>query len=152
MGIDCASRKSGFAVVEETNLIFHESYNTFLKPSYTDRQLAAELKNFSTRVSKIVAEYNPEIVVIERTAVFGSHQTTLMLAFFEAASMIGATKTQIFRVRTVSARGDALGRGRAGSLKKEKVVERIQKMYGQHLTEDEAEAVVFALCGIKKLS
>ena len=150
LGVDCASRKSGLAVLEGTKLIYHEAYTSMLRPGYSDRELAYELNLFKRRISKIVNEYNVDITVVELTAGFRNHQTSRMLSYFEAAAIMGAaTKSKILRARTVKARRDAFGKGYT---EKQKVIAKARSVYGQDLTEDEAEAIVFALAGIKQLS
>jgi hypothetical protein len=72
-----------------------------------------------------------------------------MLAYFEAAAIMGATKSKVLRARTVKARRDALGKK---YVEKQAVIARVRSIYGAKLTEDEAEAIVFALAGIKQLA
>src|SRR6187455_965663 len=110
LGIDCASRKSGFAVLEGTKLLFHEAYNSMLRSGYSDRELAYELNKFKERTREIVRDYKVDITVVELTAGFRNHQTSRMLAYFEAAAIMGATKSKVLRARTVKARRDALGK------------------------------------------
>ncbi len=149
LGIDCASRKSGFAVLEGTKLLYHEAYNSMLRPGYSDRELAYELNKFKERTRIIVRDYKVDITVVELTAGFRNHQTSRMLAYFEAAAIMGATKSKVLRARTVKARRDALGKR---YVEKQAVIARVRSIYGAKLTEDEAEAIVFALAGIKQLS
>ena len=149
LGVDCASRKSGLAVLEGTKLIFHEPYNTLLRQGYSDRELAVELNNFSKRIRQLVNEYKVDITVVEFTAGFRNHQTNRMLSYFEAAAIMGATKSKVLRARTVKARRDALGKK---YVEKQAVIARVRSIYGSSLTEDEAEAIVFALAGIKQLA
>jgi len=150
LGIDCASRKSGLAVLEGTKLLFHEAYTSMLRPHYSDRELAHELNLFRRRVSKLVNEYDIDITVVEFTAGFRNHQTSRMLSYFEAAAIMGASsKSKIMRAQTVKARRDAFGKGYTD---KQKVIAKSRSVYGKDLTEDEAEAIVFALAGIKQLS
>ena len=149
LGIDCASRKSGFAVLEGTKLLFHEAYNSMLRSGYSDRELAYELNKFKERTRIIVRDYKVDITLVELTAGFRNHQTSRMLAYFEAAAIMGATKSKVLRARTVKARRDALGKK---YVEKQAVIARVRSIYGAKLTEDEAEAIVFALAGIKQLS
>lgn len=150
LGVDCASRKSGFAVLEGVKLIYHEPYESMLRQGYGDRELAYELNIFRRKISSLVNTYKVDITVVELTAGFRNHQTSRMLAYFEAAAIMGASsKSKILRARTVKARKDAFG---IGYTDKQKVIAKTRSVYGKDLTEDEAEAIVFALAGIKKLS
>lgn len=149
LGIDCASRKSGFAVLEGTKMIYHEAYTSMLRSGYTDRELGYELNKFREHTASLVAKYKVDITVVEFTAGFRNHQTNRMLSYFEGAAVQGATKSKVWRARTVKARRDALGKRYT---EKSKVIARVRSLYGQTLTEDEAEAVVFALAGINQLS
>lgn len=150
LGVDCASRLSGLAVLEGTKLLYSEQYRSGLRTGFGDRELAYELNLFKRRVSSLVNEYKVDITVVELTAGFRNHQTSRMLSYFEAAAIMGAApKSKILRARTVRARRDAFG---AGFTDKQKVIGKARRVYGKDLTEDEAEAIVFALAGIKQLS
>lgn len=151
MGVDCASRKSGLAVVEGTKLLYHEAYNSMLRTAYSDKELAHELVAFYKKVGKIAKEYKVDIVCVELTAGFRNHQTSRMLAYFEAAAMMGVagTRIKLYRARTIKARLSALGRGYTD---KQKAIAKVRSRYGNNLTEDEAEAIIFALAGIAKLA
>lgn len=150
LGVDCASRKSGLAVLEGTKLLYSEPYLSGLRQGYGDRELAYELNLFKRKISSLVNEYKVDITVVELTAGFRNHQTSRMLAYFEAAAIMGAaSKSKVLRARTIKARRDAFG---GGYTDKAKVIAKARKVYGKDLTEDEAEAIVFALAGIKMLA
>jgi Holliday junction resolvasome RuvABC endonuclease subunit len=151
LGVDCASRKSGLAVLEGTKLLYHYPYTSLLRPGYSDKELAVELVRFWKFVNQTAKEYKVDIVVVEFTSGFRNHQTNRMLAYFEAAAMMGVagTRIKLYRARTLKARTSALG---TKFTEKQKAIAKIRRTYGKNLTEDEAEAIIFALAGINLLS
>ena len=152
MGVDCASRKSGIAVVEGSKLLYHEAYNSSLRSGWSPAELAAELNKFRKRIYNLAREYSVDIVVVELTGGFRNPQTTRMLSYFEGAALMGAKSSRkiVHRAPTVSARAKALGKKYT---EKKKAIAKARSLYPtQKLTEDEAEAIIFARYGLSLLS
>lgn len=151
LGIDCASRKSGIAVVKGDKLLYHEPYTSGLKPGWSDSQLGKELEAFRERIAYLSRKYKVNIVVVELTGGWRNPNTIRALSYFEAAAVMGAVSARktIVRVRTTQARSKILPKNKQ---EKSKVIAEMRRRYkSEKLTEDEAEAILFALYGIQLL-
>jgi Holliday junction resolvasome RuvABC endonuclease subunit len=145
MGVDCASKKTGIAIMRGDKLIYHELYNSELPPNAKDQELAYALKSFRHRLAYLGKIYKIKKIVVELTGVQRNTNTLRLLAYFEAIVVLVAMElsVEIERVRTTSVRKSVLG---SGNIDKKQVVANIIDKYGK-MSEDEAEAVVFALRG-----
>ena len=145
MGVDCASKKTGIAIMSHDELLYKELYNSGLPPNATDEELAAALVNFEYRLSALIMKHKVKKIVVELTGVTRNANTMRLLAYFEAAVILVSKKLgcELERIRTKSVRKRIFGNG---NIDKSDVVKKIIKTYGD-MSEDEAEAVVFALYG-----
>ena len=145
MGVDCAPKFSGIAIMKGDKLLFKRRYATSLGANATDVQIAQAAGIFKDLLVSLVKEYDVDRVVVELTGVTRNANTMRLLCYFEAATILAAYEAlaEIERIRTKSVRKRVFG---DGAIDKRSVVSRIQERYGE-LSEDEAEAIVFALYG-----
>lgn len=145
MGVDCASKKTGIAIMRGDRLICRELYSSELPPNAKDQELAYALKSFRNRLAYLGKLYKIKKIVVELTGVQRNTNTLRLLAYFEAIVILVAMElgVEIERVRTTSVRKSVLG---SGNIDKREVVAQVINKYGE-MSEDEAEAVVFALEG-----
>jgi Holliday junction resolvasome RuvABC endonuclease subunit len=145
MGVDCASKKTGIAVMRGKSLLHHELYESMLPPNASDSELSEALFSFRKRLTHVGKKYKIKKIVVELTGVQRNTNTLRLLAYFEAIVVLVAMElgVEIERVRTTSVRKSVLG---SGNIDKKQVVANIIDKYGK-MSEDEAEAVVFALRG-----
>ena len=145
MGVDCASKKTGIAIMRGERLIYNELYNSELPPNAEDKELAYALKSFKKRLAHLGKKYKINKIVVELTGVQRNTNTLRLLSYFEAIVILVAMELNvgIERVRTTSVRKSVLG---SGNIQKRDVVAKIISIYGE-MSEDEAEAVAFALRG-----
>lgn len=145
MGVDCASKKTGIAIMRGSRLLHHELYETMLPPNASDMELSKALLFFKKKLLFLGAKYKINKIVVELTGVQRNTNTLRLLAYFEAIVALAAMElnVEIKRVRTTSVRKSVLG---SGSIDKQTVVKNVIDKYGQ-MSEDEAEAIVFALEG-----
>lgn len=145
MGVDCASKASGVAIMKRDRLLYSHQYKTNLGPNATDAQITQASGLFKTYLVGLIGKHKVGRVVVELTGVTRNANTMRLLAYFEAATMLAAYDgcAEIERIRTKSVRKRVLG---DGSIDKTTVINIIRGKYGE-LSEDEAEAVVFALYG-----
>ena len=150
IGIDPGSYFSGIAVVQGEKLINSRQVESLKNSKWSDLDLAQYMCSFMLDVDEYIEEYEPKLIVVELTSVSTNMHTNKLLSYFEAAALISAGMyyVDIKRVRTTEARKSIFGKGNA---KKEDVVRKIRYKYGENLSEDEAEAIVFALFGSKIL-
>lgn len=145
MGVDCASKKTGIAIIRDDRLIYHELFNSELPPNASDMQIAYALRSLRKRLRYLGEKYKIKKIVVELTGVQRNTNTLRLLSYFEAIVMVVAIELNIDleRIRTTSVRKSVLG---SGNMQKRDVVAAVISKYGE-MSEDEAEAVVFALKG-----
>lgn len=145
MGVDCASKKTGIAVMKRKILHHHELYETMLPPNASDTELSKALYFFKKRLIHLGKKYKINKIVVELTGVQRNTNTLRLLAYFEAIVVLVAMElnVEIERVRTTSVRKSVLG---SGNIDKQTAVAKVIDKYGQ-MSEDEAEAIIFALEG-----
>lgn len=145
LGVDNASKLCGIAVLEGEKLLYKEQYKTGLQPRATDEQLADALWDYYVHLSGIIFSQNIDKVVVELSGVTRNANTARLLCYFESAVLLAAKAEYISveRIRTTTVRKAVLG---SGATPKGEVVARVIEKYGE-MSEDEAEAIVFALYG-----
>lgn len=147
LGVDPASKTSGLAIVQDGSLLYSASYKTNLGTGYTDCDLSDAIFMFFGELCYLINEYNVEGIIVENTSVNRNLNTTKMLAFFESAALMAASAGAIKsrRIRTTTARKEVCGKG---NTKKEIAIEFINNKFNKKFQEDEAEAILFALCNV----
>jgi len=145
MGVDCASKKTGIAIMDNTYLLYSELYDSELPPNCTDEQLSRALFRLRKRLRHLGKKFKINKIVVELTGVTRNTNTLRLISYFEAIVVLVATELniEIERTRTTSVRKSVFG---AGNIHKSDVVAQIMDIYGE-MSEDEAEAIVFALKG-----
>jgi len=149
IGIDPGSHIAGIAVVKNKELKSVRNVKSLSGKEYDDYDLASYMTSFMLEVQDDIDIYEPDLLVCELTSVPTNMHTNKLLAYWEAAAMIAAAMNSINvkRFRTSEARKRALGK----NCKKEEAVAMIKSKYettDYEFTNDEAEAIVFALAGI----
>jgi Holliday junction resolvasome RuvABC endonuclease subunit len=145
MGIDCASKLTGIAILDGKKLLYREQYNTGLPPNADDKELSKALNLFKKNIKTLSKKYKVKKIVPEFTGMTRNATTFRLLCYFETACMMAAVESniKIERARTITARKEVTG---SGKIDKQIVVKKIIKKYGK-MSEDEAEAILFALYG-----
>lgn len=145
MGVDCASKKTGIAIMRKDMLLYHELFNSELPPNATDQQLSYALNSLRKKLLHLGKKYKIKKIVVELTGVTRNTNTLRLISYFEAIVVLVARELniEIERIRTTSVRKNVFG---AGNIHKSDVVAAIISKYGE-MSEDEAEAIVFALEG-----
>lgn len=150
LGIDPGSHNAGIAVVKDDELLYSRQVKSLTNSKWIDLDLAEYMCSFMLDIDEVIEEYEPNLMVVELTSVPTNMHTNKLLAYFEAAALIsaGMYKINVKRMRTTEARKLALNNG---SIKKMDAVYLIRDLYGSELTQDEAEAIIFAIAGCKLL-
>jgi Holliday junction resolvasome RuvABC endonuclease subunit len=148
IGIDPGSHTAGIAVVEENRLLFHRTVDSLTNAKWDDEMLGYYMVEFMLAVQEAIDEYDPELLVVELTSVPVNMHTNKLLAYWEACAIIAASMANINikRLRTGEARKLVFGKG---NIKKEAAVNTISSNYNIAFDENEAEAIIFALAGVK---
>lgn len=140
MGVDPASGKSGIAVVdvERRKLVHSEQWTTTRALG-----LATNLAMFAAKVSILLQELEVEEVHVERVSSSMNLDTVRKIAYYEAAAMIAcAGRAKVVQMNISSARKAYFGKG---NIDKHLAIDHIRAEFGQHLTPDECEAIMYAL-------
>lgn len=150
IGIDPGSHHAGIAVVFGRELKSVRQINSLTGKAYDDNDLAAYMVTFMLEIQNDIEIYEPNLLVCELCSVPTNMHTNKLLAYFEAAAMIAASmnKIEVKRMRTSESRKMALGK----NYKKETAIQLIKDQYeteDYNFSNDEAEAIVFALAGNK---
>lgn len=148
IGIDPGSHSAGIAVMKGNELLFSTTVDSLTGAQWQDSDLGDLMVEFMLIVQETIDQYEPELLVVELTSVPTNMHTNKLLAYWEACAIIAASmsKINIKRMRTSEARKEGLGKG---NLKKHEAVMKIRHEYSMELSEDEAEAIVFAKAGVE---
>jgi len=146
MGIDCASKLTGIAVVSNRRLLHSEQYATLLLPRACDDELSNAFLRYKKHLIKINKKFKPDKWVVEFTGMTRNANTFRLLCYFEAITVLAAAeaKVPIEQVRVISARKQVL---RSGNISKEYAYEVVKRKYKKIKSDDEADAIVYALYG-----
>lgn len=146
MGVDCASKASGIAIMRGDKLLYSRQYKTDLPPNASDAQIARAMGLYKDVLIVLIHKYKVKRIIVELTGVTRNANTMRLLCYFESATILAAydALTEIERIRTKSVRKRVFG---DGAMDKGEVVSRIKEKYSETISEDEAEAIVFALYG-----
>lgn len=149
IGIDPGSHTAGIAVVKGEELKSVRHVNFLDGKEYDDDDLAAHMVSFMLEIQDDIEKYDPVLLACEHTSVARNMHINKLLSYFEASALIAASMNNILvvRLRTTHARKIALGK----NCKKDAAVLAIREKYGSELTNDEAEAIIFALAGVKTI-
>ena len=150
IGVDPGSHSAGIAVVEGEELKFSMTVDSLEDANWNDEELGSFMVEFMLSVQEAIDTYEPELLVVELCSVPANMHTNKLLAYWEASAIIAAAMSgiKIKRMRTKEARKAGLGKG---NLKKHEAIMKIRHEYSMELSDDEAEAIVFALAGVDYL-
>lgn len=150
IGIDPGSHSAGIAVIEGEKLLFSTTVDSLTGAAWDDNNLGDLMVEFMLTVQETIDKYEPQLMVVELTSVPKNMHTNKLLAYWEACAIIAASMSNIDikRMRTKEARKLVFGNG---NIKKEQAINQINGPDG-NLSDDEAEAIVFALAGNSLLS
>ena len=146
MGIDCASKVTGIAIVSNRRLLYSEQYKTELPPRASDDVLATAFLRYKKHLIALNKRFKPDKWVVEFTGMTRNATTFRLLCYFEAMTLLAAAEARIpiEQVRVITARKDVL---KSGNITKEFAFEAVKKKYKKITNDDEADAIVYALYG-----
>jgi crossover junction endodeoxyribonuclease RuvC len=144
LGVDPSSTRSGLAAIlrrGDENEIVH--IETFARSK--DEEIQHAMARFKGMMEHIVTQHGVEKIVVELVAVQHNLNTVRKIAYFEAMAMLVASQMglDVEQIRTTSALKRVTGTGRMDKPDRQKWV---LDHTGRHVSEDEADAVIFALC------
>jgi Holliday junction resolvasome RuvABC endonuclease subunit len=145
LGIDSASSKTGFCLLEDREIIHISNWD-----SDTSLSLPERLYEFSVQVASF---FPVDGIGLEMVAVRRNLNTVRMLAYFEASAMLvaGQWGIPVFQYRPTDARTKAFKK----ALSKEQVYKKVKKLHKLSPYEkggnDESDAYTVALACSKDL-
>lgn len=141
LGIDPGSRITGVGIIDAERLVYAESIKL------GSGEMPARLAVLFTRLSEVVAEYQPEEAAVETVFVSRNPQSALKLGQARGAAIcalvVAGVAVHEYAPRAI--KQAIVGRGGA---EKQQVRHMLQALFGQPLDygEDACDALAVALC------
>ena len=141
LGIDPGSRITGVGIIDDERLVYAESIKL------GSGEMPARLAQLFTRLSELIAEYQPNEAAVETVFVSRNPQSALKLGQARgaaiAALMVAGVDVHEYAPRAI--KQAIVGRGAA---EKAQVRHMLQVLFGQVLDqgEDACDALAVALC------
>ena len=139
LGIDPSYKRTGFAVIENERLLYHNSLD--LKAIETKKVKRKIIKEF---IKKIEDGYSPNKIVIERARLFSkgfiSMKTVIALGSLVSA-VVDATDLDVYSVDSRSFKSRVIGSAKCS---KDDVIRWVTFKFEVHVNEDEADAIAIA--------
>lgn len=152
MGIDPGSRITGYGLIQQEDngwrALEHGCIRTQRAQTFPEK-----LGKIYSHLQKIISEYSPDVVVVEKGFSGKNLQTALVIGQVLGVSLLVATKASL-PISEYSPREVKLAVTGFGSASKEQVqymVKQLLGMEGGSLTADASDALAVALCHANKL-
>ena len=153
ISLDQSSLRTGIAVFENSNLIYHGVIDL-----HKEKESSSRVKNMCKQIRQLVEEYYPDCIVAEDVNLRnGSVRTVIMLArlsgniqemAFEADIPIIFYSPSTWR----KIAGIKMGRDIKREQLKQEAIDMVYKSYGFKCGDDEAEAIIEGLAYLKENS
>lgn len=149
--IDQSSQKSGTAVFDNSNLIYHGVIDL-----HKEKNAEIRIKNMCKQIKQLVEEYYPDCIVAEDVNLRnGSVRTVIMLARLSGNIQEMAFEADIPIIfyspstwRRIA--GIKMGRDIKREQLKQEAIDMVRKSYGFKCGDDEAEAIIEGLAYLKE--
>jgi len=139
LGIDPSYKQTGFAVIENKELIYSTSLD--LKDVKNKKEKREWIKE---TLGKIETRFFPDKIVIERTRLFSkgfiSTKTIIALASL-TVTIIDATDLDVYSVDSRAFKSKVIGSAKCS---KKDVINWVKFIFGIEVNEDEADAIAIA--------
>lgn len=146
IGIDPGLTKTGVGIIEYKNNSLAYIFSDTIYSSTKDH-LSERLNHFHKSLTKIIADFNPQIAAIEETFINTNPLSSLKLGHVRGALMLSLSiaKIPVFEYSTTAIKKAIVGKGRADKRQIQMMVNvLLPKVSFQ--TEDEADAIAAAIC------
>jgi crossover junction endodeoxyribonuclease RuvC len=151
LGIDPGLHRTGYAVLEYDNKIPLLKEAGILSTKESD-SLQLRLKSIYDSVEEVIAEFHPDIMVIENLYSHYSHpQTSVVMGHARGVVFLCAAHRQIPVVCYAATRikKSITGNGRATKMQVQRSIKSIMKLEKLPEPPDVADAIAVALCHIE---
>lgn len=137
-GLDLSMSKIGVAILDDDkNFIASKLLKPKASLSHGDK-----LHFYKTELQKLLGEYEPTIIMIERGFTRFNKTTQVQFRVHGVINMLFRRYKQVY-VSPTEAKKMITGRGNAS---KKEVIKSVEKRIGIKLSEDESDAYAVALC------
>jgi crossover junction endodeoxyribonuclease RuvC len=150
LGVDPGSRRTGFGLVERQGNRYRCLAAGSIAPP-ARLPLAEKLALIAGRVAALVAEHQPDCVVVEEVFLHQSVRSTLVLGHVRGAVLVAAAQAgaPVAEYAAREIKMSVAGQGGADKTQVEFMVRRILGLRGE-LPADEADALAAALCHLHR--
>ena len=152
LGVDPGSLFTGFGVIRAVKSDF-EYITSGVIAADSREELAYRLKQIYNGVQQVLAEHQPEIVVIESVFYAQNVQSLLKLGQARGVVLLAAANNQLplveYSPREV--KQSVTGNGAASKVQVHRSILQILNLKGQSLAHDETDALAIAICHSHRL-
>jgi len=146
LGIDPGSRTTGYGIIEtQGNRLLH-IYNGIIATRST-APLAERLKTIYDGVTRIIAEFAPDVAAIEQVFLAQNPQAALVLGHARGTAMVAAVNAglSVHEYSALQVKSAVVGYGRAGKPQVQQMVKALLNL-PEIAQEDAADALGVAIC------
>lgn len=146
LGIDPGSRTTGYGLVESQGNRLRHIDNGIIATRST-APLAERLKTIYDGISRIIAEYGPDVVAIEQVFLAQNPQAALVLGHARGTAMVAAVNAglPVHEYSALQVKSAVVGYGRAGKPQVQQMVKALLNL-PEIAQEDAADALGVAIC------
>lgn len=154
LGIDPGTASLGYGVIkktkgrgEELKAIDYGCIKT--SPDFSDGE---RLKKINNELNKIIKKYKPNVLVVENVYFFKNLKTAMPVSQAKGVVIMTAAKKKIpiYEVTPLEVKMTITGYGRADKKQIQKMVGQILNLKETIKSDDAADALGIAICGILK--
>lgn len=146
LGIDPGSRITGYGLIDKQgNRLLHVDNGAISTRS--DDELADRLQIIYQDLQKVIAEYAPDAMVIERVFVAKNAQSALKLGHARGAAMLAGVNAglPVAEYSALEVKSAVVGYGRADKKQVQQMVRMLLKL-PEIAQEDASDALAVAIC------
>lgn len=146
LGIDPGSRTTGYGIIETRgNRLCH--IDNGIIATKTTAPLADRLKTIHDGITRIIAEFGPEVAAIEQVFLAQNPQAALVLGHARGTAMVAAVNAglPVHEYSALQVKSAVVGYGRAGKPQVQQMVKALLNL-PEIAQEDAADALGVAIC------
>lgn len=151
LGIDPGTATTGYGVIKVEKDKISYVYHSCIKTA-AGEEMPKRLLKIRKELKKVVREFEPKIVVIERLFFNTNAKTAMTVGQARGVIMLVAaeTKLPVLEYTALQAKKELTGYGRADKKEVEKAVKRCLRIRRKIKPDDAADALAIAICHVKK--
>ncbi|MCI0515498.1 crossover junction endodeoxyribonuclease RuvC [candidate division KSB1 bacterium] len=152
LGVDPGSLFTGFGIIKTARANFEYITSGVIAPNSRE-ELADRLKQIYDGIQQVIADHQPEIVVIESVFYAQNVQSLLKLGQARGVVLLAAANRHLplieYSPREV--KQSVTGNGAASKVQVHRSIVQMLNLTGQTFTHDEADALAIAICHSHRL-